>query len=183
MRKLFAILLAVAMMATMSMTAFAAENPTTGLADNGFVTIDIGATYNAGGTASEVVSVDVAWGEMKFTYTAASQGEWDPQTHTYGRGTAAEWEAEGNDITVTNHSNTDIGAKFEYTSVVTTVSGAFSCDEDNWAENTLTLLTADNGSDGAAGTATSGTVTLKLSGSITADSDKVGTVTITIINK
>ena len=54
---------------------------------------------------------------MEFTYTTASQGTWNPQTHQYDGATTAGWShADGaNEVEVTNHSNTDVTAILTYT--------------------------------------------------------------------
>jgi len=183
MRKLFAILLAVAMMATMSMTAFAAEGSENINTNNGSVTIDIAATYNEGQAASEVISVDVKWGAMTFEYTAASAGTWNPDTHKYDGVAEAKWTASGNTITVTNHSNTAVDAQFVYTkSEQTQVTGKLSAVSGTFENNTLSLASAENT---AVTAAPSGEVKLELSGDLEKEltGTTVGTVTITIINK
>lgn len=46
--------------------------------------------------AEDTVDIDVSWGAMEFTYTAA----WDPSTLAYDPGS---WTASGNTVTVTNN--------------------------------------------------------------------------------
>ena len=78
MKKLFAALLAIIMLASMSVTAFAAENTGATPTD-----ITVNGTYTPGATADEIISADIAWDAMDFTYTGASQGTWNPVTHAY----------------------------------------------------------------------------------------------------
>ena len=78
MKKLFAALLAGAMLASMSVTAFAATNDGITPTD-----ITVNVTYTPGAMADEKISVDIAWDAMNFTYTGASQGTWNPETHAY----------------------------------------------------------------------------------------------------
>ena len=165
MKKIFAILLTVAMLATMSVTAFAAVTD----GGTGDYEIDISANYQPGAASDEVISVDIAWGEMEFTYHGAAEGQWNPSTHDWDGGAEARWEATGNTISVTNHSNAAIKATFAYNAAVTTVTGSFS-------HNTLELPTAVGTTKDAA---PSSVTTLTLGGTL-AESGKVGTVTVTI---
>lgn len=55
MKKIFALILAVMMIATMSVTAFAAENT------GGDTTINVKGTYTGAQGAGDKISVDVAW--------------------------------------------------------------------------------------------------------------------------
>ena len=175
MKKILSLILALALVMSLSVTAFAAEDKGNG--EGEAATIEISAIYKAGDAAKEVVSVDIAWGAMTFEYTDDADGQWDPATHTYGAKGSGTWSASDNKITLTNHSNTAIKATFTYTKEVDTVTGTFSNN------GVLELATADNGVDGAAGTATTGSVTLTLGGTMTADqAGKVGTVTISIAN-
>ena len=170
MKKVLAIILSLALLSTVSVTAFAAS-PITYI--GGSDSAAVKGTYAAGSAATKVYSVDIAWGSMEFTY---SQGTWDPETHRDGGGT---WScAEGADkITVTNHSNAAVIAQFSYASAsgYNGINGTFS-------ENTLNLGTA-------VGTeflnAPSGSVTLSLDGALSADTSEkttIGTVTVTLGN-
>lgn len=174
MKKVLTSILSLALLSIASVTAFAASPIT---ANGGSDSADVKGTYVAGGTAATVYSVDIAWGSMDFTYTDASQGTWDPQTHKYGGGVDSTWSCaeDANKITVTNHSNAAVNAKFSYASATgySGISGDFS-------ENTLNL-------DTAVGTevtsAPSGSVTISLSGelsSATSANTKIGTVTVTL---
>ena len=69
MKKIFATLLAVAMLASMSVTAFAEENTSATPTE-----ITVTGKYTPGATTGEIISADIAWEAMDFTYTGASQG-------------------------------------------------------------------------------------------------------------
>ncbi|MBQ2830399.1 MAG: hypothetical protein IJF15_05185 [Oscillospiraceae bacterium] len=67
--------------------------------------VEVKARSSAGGDAGTVYSVDVSWGAMQFTYTTGTYSTWDPDIHDYTEVSANNWIAQGNDITVSNHSN------------------------------------------------------------------------------
>lgn len=153
--------------------------------------IAVTGTYQAGSTSDKVYKVDIEWGAMAFTYTAAAQGSWNTTTHRYdSTETAGKWTpdaADGNKLTVTNHSNADVTATLSFTAEasITGLGGVFQAsDSDTEDKSSLTLGSADNGTDGAAGTATSDSAYLVLSGgelgSDAAADTKIGTVTVTI---
>lgn len=109
------------------------------------------------------------------SYTDASSGIWNPQTHQYESTVAAEWscEAGANKIEVTNHSNNTVIAQLSYAS-----ESAYSGINGDFSNETLNL-------DSAVGTepsnAPSGSATLSLSGELSSDtsaSTKIGTVTL-----
>ncbi len=72
----------------------------------------------------EVVSVDVEWGAMEFSYT---EGVWDPKTHTYE---GACWTDNGTGyVTVHNTGAVDTTAIFVYETERTDISGSFDQTE------------------------------------------------------
>ena len=81
MKKLFTILLAVAMLASMSVTAFAADDTVT--TDGGSKDISVNAKYVDGVSTPEVISADIEWGAMEFTYSVGGVKVWDAQNHQY----------------------------------------------------------------------------------------------------
>lgn len=141
---------------------------------------DVTATYRAdssGGAGGKVYSVDIAWGDMAFTYTAAA-GTWDPANHTYTGAEGGIWTVDkdgGNTITVTNHSNTDVTAEFRYAAAdgFTGINGTF----DNAS---LNLETAVGTAVEAAPKATTSLSLNGALGSTTADNTKIGTITVTL---
>ena len=170
MKKILSLILALVMIMSLSVTAFAAEGSYEEKGTGNYE-IDISAAFQPGAASDEIISVDIAWGAMSFTYHGAAEGQWNPNTHAYDGGETAHWDAEGNTITVTNHSNAAVKATFTYTASVTSVTGSFD-------HATLELPTAVNTSKDAA---PSGVTTLELAGTLTeAQAGKVGTVTIAI---
>lgn len=172
MKKTVFVILTIALLCAMPMSAFAASPITS---KGGSDSAPVKGTYVAGGSAT-VYSVDIAWGSMEFTYTDASEGVWDPQTHTYSGATEAAWTcADGaNSITVTNHSNAGVTAalSFEHADGYNGISGTFTA-------NTLVLETAVGTERDAA---PSKSAELKLSGALTSGTEDatIGTVTVTL---
>lgn len=68
MKKMISLLAVAALVCTMSTTAFAADQDGVG---TGSYNTDVKGTYNAGGVATTVYSVNIAWDSLEFTYTAA----------------------------------------------------------------------------------------------------------------
>ena len=176
MKKVLAIILSLALLSMVSVTAFAAS-PITYI--GGSDSAAVKGTYAAGSAATTVYRVDIAWGSMAFTYTDASQGTWNPATHQYDGAGTGTWSCaeDQNKITVTNHSNAAVKAQFSYTpeSGYNGINGTFS-------NATLDIPTAVGT---AVASAPSGSVTLSLDGALsseTAANTTIGTVTITLEN-
>lgn len=141
---------------------------------------DVTATYvdgSSGGAGGTVYSVDITWGDMAFTYTAEA-GIWDPANHTYTDAKGGAWAVDkegGNTITVTNHSNTDVTAAFNYAAAegFTGISGSF--------DNASLALKTAVGTEVA--NAPSGTAALTLTGALGSDTTPnatIGTITVTL---
>lgn len=69
--------------------------------------------YRTDGEVLTVVSVDIAWKGMSFTYTDASEPLWDAEEHQYVA-SEGHWEPSDASITITNHSNAVIQAHIAY---------------------------------------------------------------------
>ena len=172
MKKLFAALIAIIMLASMSVTAFAAENTGATPTD-----ITVNGTYTPGATADEVISADIAWDAMDFTYTGASQGTWNPATHAYEGATEGGWSDNTPAITVTNHSNVAVNATLSFTANVTGVVGTFTEVSGTENDNILELATAEGTVVADAPTASAN---FGISGAAI-DADKtLGTITVAI---
>lgn len=169
MKKIAALILAIAMLMAMSTTAFAAT------ITGGDQTIDVEAKYQDNTSSAPVYSVDITWGAMQFTYTESGSMTWNPGNHTYTDSTTAGWTATGNTVTVVNHSNASITASlaFDAFDAYNTVTGAFDI-----ASKTLKAGEVD-GYD----TADKVTATLTLDGTLAetvTKFTKIGKITVTI---
>ena len=171
MKKLLTGILALSLAAAMAIPAFAANTDTNDGTDGTNITVN--GTYQAGAPAADVISVDLAWDNMDFTYTAPSKGDWNAKTHEYENATAGGWAAtNGTDpkIAVTNHSNAAVKATFGFTASVEGLNG-------NFTKNDLVLATAENT---VVDKAPKGETAFSVDGGAI-DADKaLGTITVTI---
>lgn len=188
MKRFFAFLLAVSMVAAMSVSAFGATsidgNGSTSSSNNGEgeYTIGVSGNYSRDSAKGDVISVDINWDALKFTYTEGSS-RYDPVTHKTTMGDSS-WSDNKAGITVSNHSNVSITAGFDYTreSGVTAVGTFYSKNGNDFkalsdSEAAFTLATAE-------GTlkenAPSGTVYFGVSGGKITESQKLGVITVTL---
>ena len=170
MKKLVSMLVAAALVCTMSTTAFAADQDGVGTGDH---TAEVKGTYQAGGSGAVVYSVDIAWDSLEFTYTAAGEGTWNPETHEYNGATQASW-SESKNIVVTNHSNAAV-----------TATASYAADPD-YGSTTMTF--SNNGATVATAVGTevasapSATITVTPGGTLaeSANGGKIGTITVSI---
>lgn len=112
-KRFFAALIVLVLAVSMCSPAFAA-NIGIGSSDVGTVSI---AVTGHGGSSGPVYHIVLNWDSLTFTYDLAeSETTWDPDDHRYessGRGNAG-WVNDSAGITVTNHSNTDIGVNISF---------------------------------------------------------------------
>ncbi len=110
MKKFLTVIASMAVIGSMTCTAFAAgEDKNGGPAKGDYTftgvtsteTIDVKAVIKK---SDVVYSVKVEWDSMEFTYTT---GKWDPSTHLYTTD-GAGWDSNNHDIVVTNHSNAEV---------------------------------------------------------------------------
>ena len=107
MRKVIPLLLVLVLLLSMSIHAVATETP-----EQAF---DVKAKYEPRIVASDIITVDIAWEGMNFTYSGGSDPTWDPETHQYIPGTNADWKTSNAYISITNHSNRVLQATLDYT--------------------------------------------------------------------
>ena len=160
-----------------------AANPIQSVTTGNTDSADVFGSFVAGAAAGTVYRIDIAWGDLEFTYTDAALGTWNPATHAYTGGTTAAWtidNTDGDKITVANHSNAGVNVGFAFANAggdFAGISGAFTgagitSDTAALATAVDTLVTA----------APAVTATLGLSGALdeAASSDVIGAVTVTI---
>ena len=170
MKKIVSLVLALVLVMALATTAFAAtETITTGAS-----TAEVKAQYTGEANKPDVISVDVTWGAMTFTYTEGGNWNWQPGTHTYADGRTYQWAGTGNTVEVVNHSNVAVDVEFGFAAAEGyNVTGTFDITEDT--------LTA--GVENKYDEADSVTATLTLAGELKSDvkdATKVGTVTVTL---
>ena len=168
MKKILSIVLAIAVLATFSVSAFAATVTTVPGTDAKDVVVKIDST--SADNLEKVYSVDVAWDSLDFTYTFDDNAKntWNPSTHTYSEENDADanWDKTTANIKVTNHSNEAVG-----------VAAAINTATNNGVTATLSNAAFDL----ATGTDTIG---VKITGVPTVEEDfKLGTITVTISAK
>ena len=169
MKKFFALALALALTMALAVTCFAAKD-INAVGGSKSETVKVG--YIEGGKSATVYGVDVSFEAMTFNYTAASQGTWDPDTHTYKDIDAAEWDKTEAKVTVTNHSNAAIVATVSYAKGDYT--GNVKVDIVN------ATLNIGSAVETAVGDAPQGVATVKVSGDAAKGESVIGTVTVTI---
>ena len=172
MKKGFAMFMSITAAVSLSTAVFA----NTGIKNGGNDTAEVKGTYNKKDTAI-VYSVDISWSNLNFTYNDAYKGDWNPKTHSYENATEAGWDKSSGAITVINHSNTAIKAIPTYTA-----KEGFESVGMTFNTKSLSVATADNGTDGNAGKAVEGTITVTPNGTLPKDTSDavIGTITINI---
>ena len=182
MKKLLTGILTLSLAASLAVPAFAADNTATNDGSKG-TDIPVSGVYQAGAPAAEVISVDLVWDAMDFTYTEGEKGDWNPYDHEYYNGKAGTWAwdyapEDSFDplgkydpvITVTNHSNVYVAASFAFDSSVEGLNGYFE-------KESFILATAENTEVAKA----PNVETEFWVGGVGIDSDKtLGTITVTV---
>lgn len=202
MKKLFAILLAVSMAATAAVPALAA----TAIDDGGAIsakgnkagnyTLGVHCNYiDSNTTDNDVISVDITWDALDFTYTASGRS-YDLTTHTTTVN-PGKWSDNKAGITITNHSNVpvSVGFTFEQANDLpdnSTITGKFydktgDGETAAYTENIAQKLSLASGEDTTNGKGTYVTPTATIyfgidstNSMVTAKVTALGTITINI---
>lgn len=176
MKKLFAIVLAITMIAALSVTAFAADKDGKGAFDP----IAVQGTYKPSGY-TDTYLITMEYTGLSFTYNAAGY-VWDAASQEWDESTTAAWSGStSGTITVTNKSSVAITATFANTEPANGATIAYSAAQDVAFENKVLSLgaaVAQQAPD-AKGTPTSGVVTVTVGGDLT-ETGKICDITVTI---
>lgn len=166
MKKIITIALSLAMLLSMATVAFAADQGGSH---------DVTAKYEKTENEEAIYNVDIAWGELTFTYSEHTEKTWKPETHSYETDTQGAWDRTTAQITVTNHSNVAVKVAMnvipvEGTGVEVRLSGGSG-----------TLAAGTEGDvDGAASVTGTLTVSGTPSDAVTEEGIKVAQVSVTI---
>ena len=71
----------------------------------------------------DIVSVEISWGAMEFTY---SEGTWNAETHTYDGSGWIPDETDSNASSITNKGNVEVSVSYGYTQTNAAVTGSFT---------------------------------------------------------
>lgn len=172
MKKLFAIVLAVAMIAAM---AIAVSADTVTDKTGNFTSIAIT------GTVTEVAYADTYKVTLAYQNVAFAYGEgtrtWNPDNLTWGAAAGAKWTADTATITITNRSSQAVTAKLEATAIANGVQIAFTGLDD---AGKVAIDSASKGHD-VAGEEKSATVTVKASGAPAVGTTAIATITVALV--
>lgn len=182
-------MLAVALAAAMAVPAFAAtpidtDNATSATGkDAGDYTIGVDGTYVAGTAAEDVISVDISWDAMDFTYTANM--EYDVGSHTNKPNGTGSWSTNKAGITVTNRSNVWVKTEFSFTaSENTEITGSFYDSADSTTALTTPSFSLQSGedttTDGEGYTTPGDTIYFGVGGSAIDENSSLGLITVKI---
>lgn len=166
MKRIITILMALAMVMSLSVTAFASE-----LGGSK----DVTAKYERSESEQPIYNVDLNWGDLTFTYTETTTKVWNPDTHTYDTTTTGGWDKTESTVTVTNHSNVSVAVSMSVTPAQRTGVNV------SLTGGNATLAAGEVGNVNGAASVTG---TVKVSGkpnsTVTEDGIKVASITVTI---
>lgn len=188
MKKLMFLPLVAGLMVALSLAVVATEDHVGSLPSE--TTIPVTATYSDSTQHDIIYSVDISWGDMQFTYNASPKETWNPATHTYDTvGGNEEWSYSpatettlaGNEIKITNHSNSNVTCNASFTPAEEAASnGDFAASFSS--SNQVVLYTAEGvgiSDSELISRELTKTISLILSGSLTEGfNGTLGTVTL-----
>lgn len=109
MRRIIPLMLIAAILLSMGLNASATQATEAG-------GTNVTAGYVAGEEGGQIISVELEWEGMEFTYNGESKPVWDPKEHKYTGGSEAGWAESTASISITNHSNVILQAGIDYSS-------------------------------------------------------------------
>ena len=176
MKKLFAIVLAVAMIAAMAI-AVSAEDPITTLdgKTGNFTSIAITGTVTELGY-QDTYKVTLAYENVAFAYSEGTR-TWNADSMTWGDVQGAKWTANEATITITNKSSQSVTAAIAATDVAKDVQIAFT----GLTDGKVTIAKAANDDVTKAGAAQTATVTATASGTPAVGTTAIATITVSLV--
>lgn len=169
MKKVFALLLTLALIASLTVATLASTGSAAGQNTSKDLAVDYKEMVSSG---SKVYSVDIAWSAVAFAYDAGNQGAWNPDDHTFSTPSDAQWTVDTINVTITNHSNAAVTATVAVIDGDTADGLTVTCDN-----GPQTLAAGEEGNyEGAA----NATFALTIDGVPTGAIAKVATATVTI---
>lgn len=120
MKKIFSIIISIAIIFSINLNAFASGGFNTGNKVGESHSIDVTAKTESAILVPDSYSVDITWENMTFTYIENGTKIWNASTHTYTTNTEGSWDKNEAKINVVNHSNVPVTAIVEYTPITET---------------------------------------------------------------
>ena len=174
MKKVLSIVLAIAMIASMSVVAFAAAgNTTIDAKSDSAASIPVNGVY-AGDGMVPTWKIDIAWDDFTYTYTSGKV--WNPTTYTWDLDGEGTWAISAKKINFTNHSADAINVSAEYTG-----KGKFTFADGGVIAGAAVLDGADY-DEYATGESKTGyiTATFDADGYTIANNEALGTITVKV---
>lgn len=130
-KKITAVMTALCLTATIGATVYASDKIE---AENGNREINVSVNYiSQEDVEPDIYKVEIIWGSMAFVYQAENYLVWNPDKLTYetGESKGLGWTCEdgANLITIKNHSNQQVKAKFDFSYTIAPFKGSFSKPE------------------------------------------------------
>lgn len=179
MKKALSLLLAVLMLCSLSVSAFAATVTTSG---------DMSATLTVQYSESKQkdnYAATITWDAMSFTYSVSDKS-WNTETMAWETtGTAVTGWSEAQNVTVANKSSQNITVNFAFTAASEGTNGVtgITVNGADIVANGYTVNAATAGVNGANGTATKEVFAIQPTGTLddsVTTSTNVGTITLTL---
>lgn len=186
-RKAVSFTLALAMTLGMAVNAAAAERLMTISGSNPTGEIPVTGKYIQQLDSAEVISVNVKWDAMNFTYAGAFQGTWNPTDHSYTEDTeheaSGDWLSNTANIDITNHSNVDVTVSYAFEPKEdSNVTGRFYGASDS-AKESVTSNVLNKGEEDKSDQADSTVIVFEIGGALdmsASDGKQLGTITVSV---
>ncbi|MBQ7294165.1 MAG: hypothetical protein IJW79_10560 [Clostridia bacterium] len=176
MKKIFALVLVVVMMASLAVSAVAVTiTGVTDPANKSSQNITINVTQDEVITPT-VYSVDIVWTNTELNGKTDVTKTWNPATHTYTDSYVTDWTGETVNVTVTNHSNAAVVATLAVPAAQSGIS--FAAEGDKTVANLASAATGESLGDPTK--APTDSFTIIPSGNVAPGTNVNATATVTI---